>query len=71
VIDRTKTIGGSDVAAILGLSPWRSPLDVWREKTLGEADQRDTLLPPDLFNRFRNDAFWRDPARIPPGLRVV
>lgn len=35
------------------------------------ADQRATLLPPDLFNRFRNDAFWRDPAQIPPGLRVV
>jgi sulfotransferase len=29
------------------------------------------LLPPDLFNRFVNDAFWRDPQRIPPGLRVV
>lgn len=41
-IDRTKTIGGSDVAAIMGLSPWRSPLDVWREKALGEADERDT-----------------------------
>jgi sulfotransferase len=36
-----------------------------------KADERDTLLPPDLFNRFRNDAFWRDPARIPAGLRVV
>ena len=41
-IDRTTTIGGSDVAAILGLSPWRSPLDVWREKALGEPDDRDT-----------------------------
>jgi len=29
------------------------------------------LLPPDLFNRFANDAFWRDPQRIPDGLRVV
>jgi sulfotransferase len=36
-----------------------------------KADDRETLLPPDLFNRFRNDAFWRDPARIPAGLRVV
>jgi len=39
-MDRTKTIGGSDVAAILGLSPWRTPLDVWREKALGELDDR-------------------------------
>lgn len=32
---------------------------------------RDTLLPPDLFNRFVHDAFWRDPASVPSGLRVV
>jgi len=42
--------------------------------TVGEtvkAQPRETLLPPDLFNRFVNDAFWRDPQRIPEGLRVV
>jgi hypothetical protein len=33
-------------------------------------DTHDPMLP-DLFNRFRNDAFWRDPERIPAGLRVV
>jgi putative phage-type endonuclease len=42
MLDRTKTVGGSDVAAILGLSPWRTPLDVWREKALGVRDERDT-----------------------------
>lgn len=36
-----------------------------------KAEPRDTLLPPDLFKRFVNDAFWRDPARTPPGLQVV
>jgi sulfotransferase len=36
-----------------------------------KAEPRDTLLPPDLFNRFRNDAFWCDPQRIPDGLQVV
>ena len=30
---RTDGIGGSDVAAIMGLSPWKSPLEVWMEKT--------------------------------------
>lgn len=30
---RKSGIGGSDVAAILGLSPWKSPLDVWLDKT--------------------------------------
>jgi len=33
--DRTLGIGGSDAPAILGLSPWRTPLDVYMEK-IGE-----------------------------------
>jgi putative phage-type endonuclease len=41
-LDRTKSIGGSDVAAILGLSPWRTPLDVWREKALGQLDDKSS-----------------------------
>jgi sulfotransferase len=36
-----------------------------------KAEPRETLLPPDLFNRFVNDAFWTEPQRIPAGLRVV
>ena len=36
-----------------------------------KAERRETLLPPDLFNRFRQDAFWADPGRVPRGLRVV
>jgi sulfotransferase len=36
-----------------------------------EALPRETLLPPDLFNRFVNDAFWRDPQRLPAGLHIV
>ena len=31
-IDRTKYIGGSDIAGILGISPWRTPLDVYLDK---------------------------------------
>jgi len=30
---RTKSIGGSDCAAILGKSPYKSAYDVWLEKT--------------------------------------
>lgn len=29
---RTKSVGASDVAAILGLSPWQTPLDIYRAK---------------------------------------
>ncbi|WP_067977080.1 sulfotransferase family protein [Mycolicibacter icosiumassiliensis] len=35
------------------------------------AQPRETILPPDLFNRFVRDAFWRDPEAVPAGLRVV
>ena len=31
--ERRKGIGGSDAAAILGFSPWKSPMDVYLEKT--------------------------------------
>ncbi|XP_022810292.1 uncharacterized protein LOC111347300 [Stylophora pistillata] len=32
LLDRKKGIGGSDCAAILGVSPWRTPLDVYNDK---------------------------------------
>ena len=32
---RSHGIGGSDVAAIMGLSPWRTPYQVWADKVLG------------------------------------
>lgn len=32
LLDRKKGIGGSDVAAILGISPWRTALDVYNDK---------------------------------------
>lgn len=31
--DRTKFIGGSEIAAIMGLSRWETPLSVWAQKT--------------------------------------
>ena len=41
---RKHGIGGSDVGAIMGLSKWKSPLEVWLEKT-GRAE------PPDLSGK--------------------
>ena len=35
---RRTGIGGSDVAAILGLSPWATPIMVWRDKTGRDPD---------------------------------
>lgn len=40
---RRQGIGGSDVAAILGLSKWRTPLDVYNDKTREDtSEQEDT-----------------------------
>ena len=41
--DRTKYIGGSDIGAILGLSRFRSPLEVWMEKMGNAVKQLDSL----------------------------
>lgn len=35
---RRKYVGGSDIAAIMGVDPWRSPEDVWCEKVHGVED---------------------------------
>lgn len=37
---RKSGIGGSEAAAILGLSPWKSNIELWEEKT-GKADPKD------------------------------
>ncbi len=38
--DRKTFIGGSDIAAVMGMSRWDSPLRVWAEKT-GKVPQKD------------------------------
>ena len=38
---RKKGMGGSDVAAALGLSPWRTPVELWQDKR-GESDTQPT-----------------------------
>jgi putative phage-type endonuclease len=58
---RRHGIGGSDAAAIAGLSPWRSPFVVWLEKTgqlpANAADESEamrwgTLLEPVIADEF-------------------
>jgi len=41
---RDRFIGGSDIAAVCGFSPWRSALEVWQEKT-GVAPQAAAHKP--------------------------
>jgi putative phage-type endonuclease len=38
--DRVKSIGASESAGILGVSPWSSPLSVWMDKTSPQPDEQ-------------------------------
>lgn len=48
-LDRQRYLGGSDIAAILGASPWRTPLDVYLDKT--EGSQPVTADKAKIFKR--------------------
>lgn len=43
--ERTKGIGGSDAAAIIGLNPWKDNVQLWKEKT-GIEDPEDISYKP-------------------------
>lgn len=42
---RREGIGGSDVASIIGLSPWRTPLELWMDKTGRTEDEEPSSEP--------------------------
>ena len=50
---RAKSLGGSDIGAILGLSKYRSAVDVWMEKTEKEIAFKDSL--PLRFGQFAEE----------------
>jgi len=60
-VDRSKYIGGSDIGAILGLSRFKTPLEVWMEKTGKETKQADSL--PLRFGSFAEDFVAREYSR--------
>lgn len=61
--DRTKFIGGSDIAAILGISPWKTAIDLWLDKTAPRvedgrnhaAKRRGTRLEPYIVDMIREE----------------
>ena len=61
--DRSKWIGGSDISAILGISPYRTAVDLWLDKIQprGEdggnavAKRRGTRLEPYIVDMIRED----------------
>lgn len=79
-IDRDKYIGGSDIAAIMGLSPFRTRYDLLREKALGETSEFEgnayteyghDMEPKirDYINHEWGKAFEDDQQRIDGDLR--
>lgn len=48
------TIGGSDIACILGTSPWRGPWDVWASKRYDQSEE----LTPAKIAQFRRGHRW-------------
>jgi putative phage-type endonuclease len=67
-VDRTKYIGGSDIGAILGLSRFRSPLEVWMEKTGKEIRKLDSL--PLRFGSFAEEFVASEYARA-TGFKLI
>ena len=47
-MNRKGFIGGSDIAAILGISPWKTAYELWEEKTTdwqeASSEQREKVL---------------------------
>jgi putative phage-type endonuclease len=61
--DRTKYIGGSDIAAILGVSPWRNVVDLWLDKITPRAEngqnagakRRGSRMEPYILDMIREE----------------
>lgn len=61
--DRSKFLGGSDIAAILGISPWKTAIDLWLDKTAPRvedgrnhaAKRRGTRLEPYIVDMIREE----------------
>lgn len=59
---RREGIGGSDIAGLCGLSPWKSPLEIFYDKT-GEAEVEDHDNEFMLWGTVLEDAVAREAAR--------
>lgn len=71
---RQRGIGSSDAPAVLGLSPWRTPIELWLEKT-GQAGRNDdgneathfgTLLEPMIATEYARRTGRRFRADVEP-----
>lgn len=61
VADRSQFLGGSDSAAVMGLSPWATPVELWQEKTgRVRKDPEDPIRQRILARGHKLEPFIRD-----------
>ena len=61
--DRSKFLGGSDAAAVMGLSPWATPVELWQQKTGRKPSPEPDAAAIKRFERgHRLEPFIRDMA---------
>lgn len=72
-VNRQHFIGGSDAAAVLGVSPWKSRLDLYRQKTqaFDEPDVGDPMRQKVLTRGKRLEPYVLDLLREETGLTVA
>lgn len=67
--DRTTFIGGSDVAAILGVSPWKSVVDLWLDKVTPRSEDKQNVVAKRRGSRL--EPYILDMIREEYGLVIV
>ena len=61
--ERTKGIGGSDAAAIIGLNPWKDNVQLWEEKT-GRKEPKDLSNNPRVIYGQKAEEYLRELFRL-------
>ncbi len=57
--ERTKGIGGSDASVVLGLNKWKTPFELWLDKT-GQSDVEDTAGEAAYFGNLLEDVVAKE-----------
>lgn len=70
-LDRTKYLGGSDAAGILGISPWRTPLDVYLDKVTPRSLESDPSKARVFARGKRMEPYVIDLLAEETGLQII
>jgi putative phage-type endonuclease len=70
MIERRNSIGASECAAACGLSPWKTPFQLWQEKTTGAIPEKDTA-PMEWGRRLEAVVLLKYRENLDPTLGVL